>query len=236
MDSDPPLPIDQKLASDDVATSGEEWVPPHLLDAGPRPHALVGSESTRTAVEFLSSGSVDELYRALVEDDPIGLAELVREGLDELAVLVDPQRLLDLTAAQCAYAAQDSVPTAGQPLRQWVGAQMMAAFDLINEEDWCEERQGLPTDPFDERYAGLCFGSELSANEARRVALLFNRLKARVRVPLYALLVKGRSMVDVAREFGMTKDELHGLVVRHLSAFTTGPRAIRDDPFAERPR
>ena len=236
MDSDPPPPIDQKTASDDVARSGEDWVPPHLLNAGPGPLALVDSRATRSAAEVLSEGTIDEVYRLLIDEDPIGLAELVREGLDELAVLVDPQRLLDQTAAQCAYAAQDSVPSAGQPLRQWVGARMMAAFDSINEEDWCEERQGLPSDPFDERYAGLCFGSDLSANEARRVALLFNRLKARVRLPLYALLVKGRSMVDVAREYGMTKGELHELVVRHLSAFTTGPRALRSDPFAERPR
>ena len=135
--------------------------------------------------------------------------------------------------ARCAWASQRDPLEPCRPLRQWVGARVMEALEEINEEDWSEERLELPVDPYDERYNGLVLGSALDPNQARRVALLFNQLKASVRLPLYALLVKGRAMSEVATEFHMTRDELHELVVRHLTAFSMGPRPLPAIPSGE---
>lgn len=233
MDDSLPPPPNPLVPAQDAAESGEDWVPPSLLNAGPKPQPLIEDPATLGALEALQLGTLEEVHERLLDGDPLGLADIVREGLDELCVLIDAQRLLDRVVARCAWASQRDPLEPSRPLRQWVGARVMEALEEINEEDWSEERLELPVDPYDDRYQGLVLGSALDPNQARRVALLFNQLKASVRLPLYALLVKGRAMTDVAAEHHMTRDELRELVVRHLTAFSMGPRPMPGIPSEE---
>lgn len=172
--------------------------------------------------------SLDEIFegtdslrilRRIVEGDPLGLERLVLEALDDLAVMFQPARLLAATQARCAWRGAVDVAPTERSFREWFSARLSEAMESLTQEDWSEERLGLPSDPLDERYLRSMGPFELPANHARRVALLFNQTAAKVRRPLYAVLVKNRPMAKVAEAFGLQIDQLKTLTFDCLASF-----------------
>ena len=195
----------------------ESWpaVPACLPDEGlqtTQPHSiqkvLEGSDSLR-------------ILRRLVAGDPLELERIVGEQLDRLAVMFHPARLLAATQARCAWAGATAAAPTEETLVEWVAARMAEAMESMTQEDWSEERLGLPSDPMDDRYVLTQGPFGLTANQARRVALVFNQQAAAIRRPLYAVLVKGRPMTCVATAFGLELAELKTLVYDCLAAFRT---------------
>lgn len=231
MDSDSGDPFMDELRGPDASCGGADWAPNQAWRVGSDLRAMPAEHQAAAAwlAELFEGTDSMAILRRLRDGDPLGLVAVLREGLDELAILLDEQRLLECTLAQCAFWAAHHEYDGGVPLRSWIAERLGAAVRHCCEEDVAEARAGIPLDPMDERYRGIAGASSLSLGQARRLALQFNCLAGRVRLPLYQVLAKGRAMSDVGAEFDLSVEELKGLIVRNLSGFTSGPRLVGGD-------
>jgi hypothetical protein len=161
------------------------------------------------------------ILRRIMAGDPLGLERILAKELDRLAVMFHPTRLLAATQARCAWAGACQPAPTSDTLVEWTCARMSEAMESLTQDDWSEERLGLPSDPMDDRYVLAQGPYGLTANQARRVALLFNQQAAKVRRPLYAVLVSGRPMTRVAEAFALDLAELKTLVYDCLASFRT---------------
>ena len=219
-DEPPPQPNDWAWLDADEGSRFsplEAWPP---LPAVVEEAALLSSEKP-TLAELLEGSDSLAILRRIMRGDPLGLEKIVHQQLDRLAVMFHPTRLLAATQARCAWAGATATAPTPDGLTEWVCARMSEAMESLTQEDWSEDRQGLPADPMDERYILAQGPYGLTANQARRVALIFNQQAPKIRRPLYAVLVKGRAMTRVAETFGLELGELKTLVYDCLASFRT---------------
>jgi len=215
--SDGDSPIEPDADHDSHFSPLESWpaVPAFLSEDDLLPAQDLSIEAVLECSDSMS------LLRRIVAGDPLGLERIIAEMLDRQAVMFHPTRVLAATQARCAWAGATEPAPTPEELTDWVAACMAEAIETLTQDDWSEERQGLPSDPMDDRYILSRSPYGLTANQARRIALLFNQQPAKRRRPLYAILVKGRPMVDVAKTFRIELGELKTLVFECLSSFRT---------------
>lgn len=201
-------------AEAEISESWFEWQPPP-------PSVALEIEETDAkqpslARKLLTGDSAREILEAIWHGDPLDIHPRSIRVCDQLAMLVDAERVCCRALAQIATEAAMEGFCGDRLFPAFADARIAEALDGILDEDWAEERLGLPVDPYDERYRLITLGSGLNASDARRVSLTFNKLPDPTRRPLYAVLVKNRLLDDVAAEFDMTKDALKDLITKVL--------------------
>ena len=192
----------------------------HALDqAVPLPETDGSEEGLRA---LLHGDSPRLILERLYRGDPLNLAHRVPEVLAEVAMILDPSRVVWRAMAQVAHRAV-LYGYRGERLATWLRARILEAIESLLEEDWAEERQRLPIDPLDDRYSSITKASSLAPHQARRLALTFNRLPDTDRRPLYEALYLNEPMERVAERHDLELAELQGRIQAVLLMFTHDP-------------
>jgi DNA-directed RNA polymerase specialized sigma24 family protein len=202
-------------ADADISESWFEWQPPPPSVATLADEYLADGELS-VARRLLSSGSADTILTAIWEGDPLGIHARTIRLCGKLAMLIDAERVCCRALAQIATEAAMDGFCGDRLFPAFADARIAEALDGILDEDWAEERLGLPVDPYDERYRLITLGTGMNASDARRVSLAFNKLPDATRRPIYAVLVENRLLADVATEYGLPKPQLKELITKVL--------------------
>jgi len=210
-------------AEAEISESWFEWQPPP-------PRVTLEIEETDSAQpslarKLLTSDSAREILEAIWDGDPLDIHPRAIDVCADLAMLVDAERVCCRALAQIAAEAAMEGYCGDRLFPAFANARIAEALDGILDEDWSEERLGLPVDSFDERYRLITLGSGLNASDARRVSLTFNKLPDPTRRPLYAVLVQNKPLAEVATKFDLTKDALKELITKVLVRL-----GVRHDP------
>lgn len=179
---------------------------------------LAPTSSAREGWRSLLSGmSPRETLARLLQGDPLELRRVVSRRLSERAYLFDADRVHLRTLAHCArYAVRYR---GSPPLDQWLTQIVdQALLDLLRE-DVEAQRRAEPADPQEHAaliHLALPLGLEPKA--MRRVCLAHNLLREPERRAFHALVIRGRSLEQVARECDASAVEVARRARRGLEA------------------
>jgi len=204
--------LDDDLDSDEEEE--EDWIPMSAENAGPpvRGAELLVSDSPREVMD-----------RVLDESDPLRLWDRVSRRLDEEALLIDVHRLCGRAAAHIAIVAVRDFYRGFPPLEEWLTRRIDEGVKDLADEDWAAIHRRDPIDPSSNPFAFITDVARVDPMEARAVTRKFNQMPPKVRGPVYAVLVKNRSLEAVADDYGFPLDEFRRLVADVLGGLIGDP-------------
>ncbi|MCK6446705.1 MAG: hypothetical protein L6Q99_09970 [Planctomycetes bacterium] len=180
-------------------------------------------------------GDSRRVLARLMQDDPLGLRERVGAKLEARAYLLDADRVLLRSFARTARAA--SGYHGDPPLARWLDERIDEAVGDLVTEDFEAERTDAP---LDERqataYATLGGPLGFAPAELRAACVGFNRLPESDRRAFHALVIRGRSLDELARERGESASEVGRAARRGLDALLRGADSRRPDPTRADPK
>ncbi len=155
------------------------------LDSGPLPGP--GSQP--------APGSARAYLMRICEGDPLGLATAVRERMAERALLVEPARVGDKTAARAAFEMARDGSWQDEParVREWIDRAL--ALELEDQRAAGAEPVPRSPGPFLAAVAERLGLEPLLMNEA---VVVFNGLPTRVRRVFFGAFVRGESLEQLA--------------------------------------
>ena len=189
-------------------------------DKAPRPS---GVDPARAATLFAGGRSCDIMQR-LLEGDPLKVGPCCQARVKFQAVLLDPPRLKWRALAYTAFLASRNGPAQHASLDAYLNHAVDESIASLIEEDWLAENEERPVTLANTPFRQLPGGARMPPERARHIALEFNLLRHAERRPLFAILVGGRSPMDVARAFGMTEADLGAQLDALLDRMEVGGR------------
>lgn len=178
---------------------------------------------------LLAGNSPREILARIVPEDPLGVRTIVAVRLRQQALLLDADRVHLRSLALCARWAPRYQ---GQPeFRTWLERLVdQAASELLREEqeDFAHECVA-PTSAL----ATLAQPLGLDARVMQLCCRSFNRLPTEERRAFFELVLRGRSLDELARESGTPAVEIARRARRALDLFTppvVGPAARKPPP------
>lgn len=222
-------------APEPIATDSTAPQAPASATARLARHARASEGTPRRAADWRTlfrGGDSHTVLARLLQDDPLGLRTRVAARLAERAYLLDVDRALLRSLARTARAAAtyDGDP----PLERWLAEKIDEAFADLLAEDHEAERAGTPCD--DRQLRALdALGRPLglSALELRAACVSFNRLAATDRTAFHALVIRARSLDEIARERAESATETARAARRGLDALLQGAALRRAPPVAD---
>lgn len=171
-------------------------------------------------------GDSRRVLARLMQEDPLGLRARVGAKLEARAYLLDADRVLLRSFARTARAA--SGYHGEPPLARWLDERIDEAVGDLLTEDFEAERADAP---LDERqttaYATLGGPLGFAPAELRAACVYFNRLPESDRRAFHALVIRGRSLDQLARERGESASEVGRAARRGLDALLRGADSRR---------
>lgn len=155
--------------------------------------------------EVVGESTPREVLRRIVEEDPLGLEACCEQKLEELAFLVDVERIFHRAAARVAMEAPeyDGVP----PLAEWLERSVERALRALLEEDQEAVRRGEMAGEETAAVANLLARTlGIEAPLARDCAVVFNGLTWILRRVFWEVVVRERSVERAAEEVGCSVD------------------------------
>lgn len=149
--------------------------------------------ATFPGASLLVAKSAGEVLERLLDGDPLELGPRLAQREIEQAVLIDPQRLIEIALARVAH---DAMSYAGEPaLGEWLDGCIDKAVETFLQREAEDDADGLPLadpeDPFYNLFAEL-FGVELPM--ARTISLHYHALPVESRRTFQAIFVDQKSI------------------------------------------
>ena len=187
---------------------------PVQVQAEPRPSA---PDAARWR-QLFAGASAREILGRIVQGDPLGLRAHVAATLEREAWLLDADRVLLRSFARTARAA---LRYHGHPeLEAWLGALVIESATELLEDEREAERNGTTVAPTPgNAFTDLARPLKLEPQRLGRACARFNRLSAAERRAFFDLVLRGRSLDQLARESGESATEIARRARRALELF-----------------
>ena len=148
----------------------------------------------------LQGGSAEDIFDKLADGDPLGLERRVLVYLDQEGWVLPPSRVIQLTGAQLAFEATQY--EGRESLDAWIQVCMSKSVGMLVEEQWSDERHGLPVAQCEDaayyRVFSELIGAELELSRA--ICCTINSLPDSWRRVFHAVAIQGRTPAELATE------------------------------------
>lgn len=233
-DSRAPAPESSRAGTPQLGSDAPASCDGDLLRDGDPTAAAQGAPTARWQALF-AGGSPREILSRIVQGDPLSLREHVARRLRADAYLVDADRVHLRCLARCARRA---VRYHGRPeLAAWLETIVIESIEELHRED---QESALGSSDAEATHGGafsaLARPLGLDPRAMRSACVVFNRMSAPERRAFFDLVIRGRSLDELARESGESATEIARRARRALDALLSGPCAapVQNDAGAER--